>query len=84
MSSGNIDWNDLLKKEARCINGEDLGEVQDVDQDYVLTQRGILSNKERFYIPRYLVEKYDGNTIWFRLSGQEAKDSFMIASQPPS
>ena len=84
MSSDNIDWNDLLKKEARCINGKDLGEVQDVDQDYVLTQSGILSNKERFYLPRYLVEKYDGNTIWFKISKQEAKDSFMIASQQPS
>lgn len=82
MSFINIDWNDLLKKEARCINDEDLGEVQDVDHDYVLTQKGMLSNKEKFYLPRYLVEKYDGITIWFRLSEQEAKDKFMVADKP--
>jgi sporulation protein YlmC with PRC-barrel domain len=46
MSSSNVDWNDLLKKEARCINGEDLGEVQDVDERYVLTQKGMLNKKE--------------------------------------
>jgi len=83
MSSSNVDWNDLLKKEARCTNGEDLGEVQDVDKLYVLTQKGMLNKKERFYLPRYLVEKYDGDTLWFRISGQEAKDSFMIAAQLP-
>lgn len=81
MSSSNVDRNDLLKKEARCINGEDLGEIQDVDAHYVLTQKGVLNKMERFYIPQYLVEKYHGDTIWFRISEQEAKDSFMIASQ---
>ena len=83
MFTSNVDWNDLLKKEARCINGEDLGEVQDVDERHVMTQKGMLNKKERFYLPRYLVEKYDDDTLWFRISGQEAKDSFMMASQLP-
>ena len=80
MSFINIDWNDLLKKEARCINDKDLGEVQNVDHDYVLTQKGMPSNKEKFYLPKYLVEKYDGITIWFRLSEQE--DKFKVADKP--
>jgi hypothetical protein len=42
--SGNIDWDDVIKKEARGINDEDLGEVQEVTQDYVLVKR---SNKQR-------------------------------------
>jgi hypothetical protein len=78
-------WNDLLRKEARCIDGLDIGDVWDVDEHYLLTQKGMLNKqKERFYIPIYLVEKYDSNTVWFRMSGQEARDSFMIASQPSS
>jgi hypothetical protein len=32
--SGNIDWNDIIKKEAKGINNEDLGELQEVTQDY--------------------------------------------------
>lgn len=54
MSSTNIDWNDTIKKEAEGINGEDLGEVQDVSNGSVLIQRGII-NKERFLIPQELV-----------------------------
>jgi hypothetical protein len=47
-----IDWNDVIKKEARGGSGdEDLGEVQEVSQDYILVQRGMI-NKEKFYIPK--------------------------------
>ncbi len=47
--SGNIDWNEILKKEAKGINNEDLGEVQEVTQDYVLVEKGII-NKEKFHV----------------------------------
>jgi hypothetical protein len=41
--SGNIDWNDIVKKEAREINNEDLGEVQEVTEDYVLVEKGVIN-----------------------------------------
>ena len=52
-SGSGIDWNDVTKKEARGSNDEDLGEVQEVGQNYVLVQRGMV-NKKKFYIPRDL------------------------------
>ena len=45
-----INWNDVINKEARSSNDEDLGEVQEVRQDYILAQRGMIK-KEKFYIP---------------------------------
>jgi hypothetical protein len=41
----NIDWDDVIKKEARGSGDEDLGEVQEVGQDYVLVQRGMINKK---------------------------------------
>jgi hypothetical protein len=35
-NSKNIDWDDVIKKEARGSDDEDLGEVQETGQDYVL------------------------------------------------
>ncbi|MFL6329995.1 MAG: hypothetical protein ACJ705_03160 [Nitrososphaeraceae archaeon] len=35
----NIDWDDVIKKEARGSGDEDLGEVQEVGEDYVLVER---------------------------------------------
>jgi len=45
----------MLLKKARGINNEDFGEIQDIQGQYVLVQKGIL-NKERFYIPKDLAE----------------------------
>ncbi|HZB18128.1 MAG TPA: hypothetical protein VE445_13255, partial [Nitrososphaeraceae archaeon] len=65
--SSNIDWTDVIKKEARGINDEDLGKVHDVQSNYVLVQRGMI-DKETFYIPKEQAESYDGNILKFRLS----------------
>ena len=46
-----INWNDIIKKETRDNNYEDLGEVQEVKDNYVIVQRGIIK-KEIFYIPK--------------------------------
>jgi uncharacterized protein (TIGR02271 family) len=70
MSSNHIEWNDVIKKEARGINDEDLGEVQQVQGNYVLVQKGII-NKEKFYIPKDQAESYDGDVLRFRFSKQE-------------
>ena len=68
--NSNINWNDVIKKEARGINNEDFGEVQDIQGQFVLVQKGIV-NKEKFYIPKDLVESYDGYVLRFRFSEQE-------------
>ena len=38
----NINWDDVIKKEARGSDGYDLGEVQEVTSDFVLTQKGVV------------------------------------------
>jgi uncharacterized protein (TIGR02271 family) len=80
--TGNIDWNDVIKKEARGSGDEDLGEVQEAGQDYVLVQRGMI-NKDKFYIPKDMVESYDGNVLRFKISEDDAKSRFLRDSAPP-
>ena len=33
------DWNDVIKKEARGLNDADLGEVQEVNETIVVTEK---------------------------------------------
>ena len=68
--SSNIDWNDVIKKEARGINNEDFGEVQDIQDQFVVVQKGIL-NKAKFYIPKDLANSYDGTVLKFKFSEKE-------------
>jgi uncharacterized protein (TIGR02271 family) len=81
--TSNIDWNDVIKKEARGSGDEDLGEVQEAGQDYVLVQRGMI-NKEKFYIPKDQVQSYDGDVLRFKISEDDAKSRFLGDSPPPS
>jgi hypothetical protein len=36
-----IDWNNVIKKEARGLDDYDLGEVQEVDEKYVISKKGL-------------------------------------------
>jgi hypothetical protein len=43
------------KKEARGLDkNEDLGEVQEIGQEFVVTEKGRLK-KHKFYLPKYLL-----------------------------
>jgi uncharacterized protein (TIGR02271 family) len=79
--SDDIDWNDVVKKEARGKNEDNLGEVQQVTQDYVLVEKGII-NKEKLYIPRELVLGYNGTILLFDITAEEAKNKFLRDSSP--
>jgi len=79
--SSNIDWNDVVKKEARGLNDEDFGEVQDVSNGYVFVQKGIV-NKEKFFIPQEKVESYDGDVLRFGISYNDASSTYKGESFP--
>jgi uncharacterized protein (TIGR02271 family) len=77
-----IEYEDVIKKEARGTNDDNLGEVQDIGQTYVMTQKGTFS-KEKFFLPKYLIEGYDGNVLRFRISKEEARSKF-VRDVPPT
>ena len=62
---------DVLKKEARGIDSADLGEVQEVSPEYIITQKGTVV-ADRFFIPKSLVDRFDGHTVWFKITEEEA------------
>ncbi|HET6589316.1 MAG: hypothetical protein AB7V56_10615 [Candidatus Nitrosocosmicus sp.] len=71
-----IEWKDIIKKEARGYEkGDDLGEVQEIGQEFVVTERGRVK-KNKFYLPKQLVSGYDGDVLWFNITEEEAEDNF--------
>ena len=73
--NSNIEWNDVIKKEARGLNNADLGEVQGVSNGFVVTQRGLV-DLELFRIPQEKVEGYDGSVLQFSVSEDEALSKY--------
>lgn len=65
-------WDEIVKKEARGVNDYDLGEVDGVQPEIAVTKKGIV-DKEKFYLPKKLVERFDGDKVWFSISKEDAQ-----------
>lgn len=79
-SSNSVDWNLVLKKEARGINGADLGEVQEIHLDNVITKVGLI-DKVTYSIPKSLVERFDGYKLMFNVTQEEADTQYKIKDE---
>ena len=42
--------------------------------DTVVTEKGIADNN-RFYLPKNLVSRFDGHTLWFNITEDEANNT---------
>ncbi len=76
MDSG-IEWNSTVKKEARGIDDDDLGEIQGITDTNVVTKVGRV-DKETFSIPKSLADKFDGHKVTFRITKEEAECQYKI------
>ena len=74
-SDSNTSYNpeDIIKKEARGLGDDtDLGEVQEVGVEHIVTQKGIL-DKDKYYIPKNLVDRFEDGVVYFSITNEEAK-----------
>ena len=63
---------DVLKKEAKGTGDADLGEVKEVLDEFVITEKGLI-DKDRFYIPKSHIIHIDGQFVWLGITEDEAK-----------
>ena len=81
MQTSRLAWNDVVKKEAKGLNDFSLGEVQQVGSNYIVTLKGTIS-KHKYFIPKYLVRGFDGHTLWFNVTEQQAETEFKRDNAP--
>src|SRR5919199_6959816 len=76
-----IHWNNIIGQEARSIDNADLGKVQGLFEPFIVTERGTI-NKEKYYIPKSLIARYNEEMPYFDLTEQEAKEYCMRDTLP--
>jgi hypothetical protein len=65
---------DIIKKEARGLGDDsDFGEVQEILGEYIITKKGSVS-KDIFHFPKKLIERFDGSTVYFKITKDESKE----------
>src|SRR5918993_27553 len=75
LQSDDIPWNETIKKKQEELMMQILV-IQSVDPEYVITQKGII-DKEIFSFPTNLVQDYDGNRVLFKVTEEEARNSYL-------
>lgn len=71
-----INWNHVVGQDARSRDGANLGKVRGLFEPLVIIEKGSLK-KEKYYIPKSLIERYDGDVLYFRLTEEQVKNSCM-------
>ena len=72
MSDLNINWDEIIEKEALGIGDYDLGKILAVEAGHVITKKGTV-DKDKFSLPKDFVERYDGYEVWFKISQEDAQ-----------
>lgn len=64
----------LINKKAKGIDNIDLGEIQKITSEYIITEKkdaDTNKNKDKIFIPRNLLERWDEDNVWFQVTEEE-------------
>jgi len=78
-----LNWNEIIKKEARSLDDANLGKVQEINETSIIIEKGT-KNREKFYIPRSIPHAYNGSVILLDITEDEAKKQFMTDTSMPT
>jgi hypothetical protein len=70
MSEGpTILWGLLKGKRVRSNDGNNLGVIDKISQNYIRLEKGRVK-KEKFWLPKYYADAFDGKVLWL-LEGED-------------
>lgn len=86
-SEGNkdINWNNVIEKEAVGMDGLDLGKVKQVGDTFIITEKGLI-NKKKYHLPISSVENFENEVLKLKInemdlqSYQQTEDTEAIES----
>ena len=55
-----IQWDKVMGKKVRSIDGEDIGKVENVNTDAIEVKDGLIA-KRHYYIPKHSIQEFDGD-----------------------
>jgi hypothetical protein len=76
-------WNMLKGKKVKTNDGNDVGEIEDVSQNFIRIEKGTFS-KDKYWIPKYLADAYDGKRLWLLVSEEHLLQRYLYGEEPPA
>jgi hypothetical protein len=75
-------WGQLKGKKVKSNDGKDLGDIDKISQNYIKLEKGTIK-KEKFWIPKYLADAFDGKVLWLLAGEEEIRAKFQYGEEPP-
>ena len=76
-------WDKMKDKKVKSIDGENLGKIEKISQNHIMIEEG-LRKKKRFWIPKFVVDVYDGKFVWLDIKQEEIKQRYYYDKEPAS
>ena len=77
-----LSWDKIIGKKVKSSDKKDLGEAESVATEYIEVKEGMVS-KKHYYIPKYYIQGFDGDSLYTSLTKEVIKDRFE-RDNPPS
>src|SRR5437899_13010040 len=75
-------WSMLKGKKVKSNDGKDLGEIKEVSQNFLRLEKGTVK-KDKFWIPKYVADAYDGRTLWLLTNEEDVLGKYRNGSESP-
>lgn len=76
-------WNMLKGKKVKTNDGKDVGEIKEISQNFLRIEKGTIS-KDKYWIPKYLADAYDGKSLWLLVSEEHLLQRYLYGEEPPA
>ncbi len=76
-------WNMLKGKKVKTNDGKNVGEIKEISQNFLRIEKGTIS-KEKYWIPKYLADAYDGKSLWLLVSEEHLLQRYLYGEEPPA
>jgi hypothetical protein len=73
----------LKGKKVKTNDGKDVGEIKEISQNFLRIEKGTIS-KDKFWIPKYVADAYDGKTLWLLVSEEHLLQRYLYGEEPPA
>jgi hypothetical protein len=76
-------WSMLKGKKVITNDGKEIGGIKEISDNYIRLEKGTIK-KDRFWIPKYVADAYDGKQLWLFITEEEVHTKHQYGEQPPT
>lgn len=76
-----IPWEDVIHKHVRTADNNDIGDVDQVGNEFIIVRDGVV-NVHMYYIPKQYIIKYDGSSLWIDVTSGLVSAKFERDKEP--